>query len=106
MDILIAFLICIGFINILCWVFKEDPATKNKTPAAITPLQGDLCTKLCPRQEIYKIWGIESEGMWLMPFCVDGRVICPPKWGTEPKNLVWVTTEEFNKHFTINHNGK
>lgn len=104
MELLANLCICIVIFSLISWVLSEDPAT-TKTPTSITPLVGDLIEKLCPRQELYRIQDITEEGMWLLPFCIDHKLICPPKWGTPPKNLVWVTKDEFNKHFKILHHG-
>jgi len=99
MEILVAFFILLCIINIVCWVFKEDSATPPKIPTVNTPLVGDFIKKLCPRQEIYIIRKVEKDGMWILPFVINGRVKRPRAPSTESKYLVWISMEEFNKHF-------
>lgn len=93
---------CFVIIGLMGLIFEKDPATPKKTRTSNTLLKGDYVKKLCHRVEEYKVIQIKSDKIGLLPWRIGKRMPRPPCRGPlDSSDLVWITMDEFNKHFEI-----
>jgi len=77
----------------------DDSSNPNTTPKTKLPpriLKGDILRKCCIRQEEYLIITIEPNGVWVIPWCIDGKQRSYPRPGT---GEIYISNEDIEKHY-------
>ena len=91
-------LICIVVIFLVLAIMEPDSTPNSSEKKNLPPriFSGDALVKCCVREEEYHVMRIESDGVWVIPWKIDGEIRRLPVPGT---GEIYISNEDIEKHY-------